>query len=159
MISDKEIGEHLLKKGASPLEDQTDSLEQASSLITRRAEWRFRMLWILAGSLWVLTAVFFVLAVHGFFTFIFPLLVEWIAQVQTVNDQPGVGNLASLTATLCLYSVYICSILFVLSAAATIFLVVFSRRATLRQIQSQLAGISEQFKQLSGVGSTVGEKG
>ena len=57
------------------------------------------------------------LAVHGFFTFIFPLLVEWIGQVQSVDNQPRISNLAGLTASLCLYSSYICSILFVLSAA------------------------------------------
>lgn len=153
MTNDQIIGQKLLKKDSDPPEGQTESVDFTASLIIRRTEKRFCLLWILAGSLWVLTAVFFILAVHGFFMYIFPLLVEWIQQVQSVNNQPRISNLAGVTAMLCLYSVYICSILFLLSAISTIILIVFSRRATLRQIQVQLAGISEQLGQLSRVSS------
>src|ERR1041385_4999429 len=139
-MDEREMGRELLRwdtLGSSPGGDPRELTRRG----IRKDRRRMRVLIAFTIFFWVLGAVGIFLVNLAFFLLVAPKLVQ-IAQDQGVHQLvvAALGKGAALTA-LCVASL-------ALAALHTIFLVLASRRATLRQVNAQLREITEELKRL-----------
>jgi hypothetical protein len=145
-MADNEVGKALLKLEAAA---DDDAAEQARRVI-RRDRWLVRGLTALSVLLWLAAAagVFFVVWVAVWF--VFPrhqklardfavMTVEQIADAQTHNLQAWELCTEIITASF---------IALTLAALSTVWLVLLSRRATLREVNASLAAIAAELRLL-----------
>ena len=137
MTKDKEIGEALLAGRSRPSE--TLALK-----IMKQEKERVLMLKIVAIVLWVLAAAAFALAVRSFFMFFYPVFAHWAVEIQP----QGLEGRLHLLPRIYITATYVCVGLLGLAAITTIVLIDTSRKATLGQIRTSLAEISEELKQM-----------
>ena len=150
-MSDKEIGKALVNLDAGASAGVPDA-RQLAGKVWQRERWRVRLLTGLTMLLWLLAAagVFFVIYVVTWHLYprqqqlmrdatLGKLPVEKVVEIQALHFQ---------LVEICTRVVAAAFIALTLAALCTVLLVLVSRRATLRQINHQLAEISEQLKQL-----------
>jgi hypothetical protein len=138
-MSENELGRALLACEAPPGHDT----RQMIGRVLERDRWRMRLLTLWTLLLWLLLAAGVLFMVWFFFLFLEPRLWK-IQQDQNSRDMKAwvtVGGWAAwFVAALALTTL--------LAALSTVWLVFASRRATLRQVNAQLAEISEQLRQI-----------
>jgi hypothetical protein len=149
-MSEKDLGEALLKLDAAALAGVSDHRQQVWSILERDRR-RVRMLtwvvvvtWLLAGAL-VLTG----LISYGF---VFPMQAKVFKQIEEGKLTPKQANELQRTVLISfqMTTLLIAWSVFLMAAAAlcTVFLILASRRATLRQVNASLVEIGEQLKRL-----------
>lgn len=157
-MADNEVGKALLKLDAATA-TQVDAAAQARRVI-RRDRWLVRGLTGVAVLLWIAASagVFFVAWIA--IIFVFPrhqalarnfaaMTSEQIADAQTHNLQAW---------ELCIELISASFIALTLAALCTVWLVLLSRRATLREVNASLAAISEQLRLLRQSPPAVGSQ-
>jgi hypothetical protein len=150
-MSDKAIGKTLLNLETGASAGAPDPRQLAGKVLARE-RWRVRLLATLTVLLWLLAAagVFFVLYVATWHLYpkqqqlmrdatLGKLPVEKVVERQAVHFR---------MIEICTQVVAAAFVALTLAALGTVLLVLASRRATLRQINAQLAEISEQLKQM-----------
>src|SRR5262245_2253929 len=145
-MDEREMGRELLRwdtLGAGPGDDP----RQLTRRVLRRDRLRLR---ILAG----LTTLFWFLGAVGIFLLIWTFLI-WVAPklIQVAREQ-GVRPVLVEVMAKGMAGVAVCVACLALAALFTIFLILASRRATLRQVNAQLREISEEVKSLRPSGQT-----
>ncbi len=140
-MSNKELGKVLLQLDTAPGAAALDS-HQLTRSIAGRDRRRIRVLTSLASLFWVLSSAGLIWLVALYLLYVEPRLRAYAAgraELQTDwNDWARAGNLAAVSILACLISLF-------LAAACTMLLIMFSRHATLRQINASLREISEQL--------------
>jgi hypothetical protein len=143
-MSDRDIGEALLKLDAANLSAALDPRRQIEQVLAR--DRRRVRLWAATAALFWLLAVAGVVVLIGFYLLqIDPRLGAYAAGRRQPGQDAEVWVLVGRgTARLLLG----CAAAVLLAAFSTMLLVFSSRRATLRQINASLVDISEQLRQL-----------
>lgn len=150
-MSDKELGKALMNLDTGANTGSPDPRQLAGKVL-QRERWRVRLLAGLTILFWLVAAagVFFVLWVATWHLYpkqqklmhdatLGKLPVDKVVEIQALHFQ---------VVELCTRIVAAAFVALTLAALGTVLLVLVSRRATLRQINDQLAEISEQLKQL-----------
>jgi hypothetical protein len=142
-MTEKELGRALLHLDLAPSPAAPDP-RQLTRQILNRDRWRVRLLAGLATFFWILTAAGIVCLYPFYVMLVAPRLRAYAAGRAHLendwHDWATVGDLAASWLLACIVS-------FLLAAFCTVLLVLFSRRATLRQLNAGLVEISEQLKQ------------
>ena len=150
-MSDKEIGKALMNLDTGALAGTPDPRQLARKVL-QQERWKVRLLAGLTILLWLAAAagVFFVIYVAIWHLYpkqhqlmhdatLGKMPVEKVVEIQAIHFQ---------AVELCTRVVAASFVALTLAALSTVLLVLVSRRATLRQINDQLAEISGQLKQL-----------
>lgn len=146
-MNEKELGESLLTWDAHgrPSDPRAVTLAVLDRDKRRVGRWT-----VVAVIFWVLAFVAVVAMVCGHFMFLQPRL--WYHAQQTgskeVRDWIMVAELAAKT-------IFAVAAMVLLAALSTVALVFASRRATLRQVNANLAAIAEELRQLRKTDGTV----
>jgi hypothetical protein len=141
-MTEKELGKALLNLDASPAVADPKTLTRT---ILGRDRRRIRLLAGVATLFWILTAAGVVCFCPFYLQNVAPRLRAYHAgRAQLQNDWGAWATVGEWAA----YLVLACVISFVLAAVSTVFLILLSRRATLRQINASLVAISEELRQL-----------
>lgn len=139
-MTEKELGNALCN-----LESVAPDSRQLTHEILQRDSRRIRRLTYLTALFWMLTAASVISLCPFYIIVVAPRLQAYQAgraQLENDwNDWAMAGNLAAGW-------IFACIVFLLLAAGCTIFLILFSRRATLRQINASLLEISERLKQL-----------
>lgn len=147
-MPEKDVGKALLNLDATAAAD-ADAGRQAQRIIGRD-RWRFRLLAGLTVLLWLAAAagVFLVLFVAT--TALFPKQRALVRDGGRIPAEQFIEAQASQLEALeiCTDVVTASSISLALAALCTVFLIWSSRRATLREVNTRLAEISEQLRRL-----------
>lgn len=115
--------------------------------ILERDRLRMRLLTLAAVSLWFLAAVGVFLWVWYFLTYLEPKL--WVhAYAQETEGLKGIAGFWVMVGSVTAWSIGTLAATILTAAITTIWLVLASRRATLRQVNAQLTEISEQLRQI-----------
>jgi hypothetical protein len=143
-MTEKELGQALLNVDVARPTLAPDP-RQLTRQILERDRGRIKLLAVLATFFWVLTTVGVVCLCPFYIIIVAPRLRAYQAgRAQLAddwNDWALVGDVAA-------YWILGCIVCLLLAAICTVFLILLSRRATLRQINASLIEISEQLKQL-----------
>ena len=148
-MSDKELGRALLDLDARALAGAADPREPTMRILERdrRRVWWWSAItiafWIasLLMVLWMLVAMALLMP--------FEAHLRDPAQIRLTPEQLELGKLnAHIISRMITVGVTVSVGILALAAGSTVFLVLASRRATLRQINASLLEISEQLKQL-----------
>ena len=143
-MTEKELGRALLNLDMAPPPAAPDP-RQLTQRILGRDRRRIRLLAGLATLFWVLTTAGILCLCPFYVMMVAPRLRAYQAGraqlAQDWNDWATVGDWAA-------YWLLACILTLLLAAVCTVLLILFSRRATLRQINASLVEISEQLKQL-----------
>lgn len=130
--------------------DQAGSNYAASGEIAARVFRRDRLIIrILAGGtilLWAIAAAGILTFNIGFMTYLFPLIKRWAATGVADNRLPVAAVQLMYTYGSPVLTASACAL--ILAAIGTVALILFSRRASLRQINQSLAIISDQLRDL-----------
>ncbi|HEY7425161.1 MAG TPA: hypothetical protein VH682_13100 [Gemmataceae bacterium] len=150
-MSDKELGKTLMNLDTGAFAGTPDPRQLAGKVL-QRERWRIRLLTGLTILFWLVAAagVFFVIYVATWHLYpkqqqlmrdatLGKLPVDKVIEIQAIHFQ---------MVELCTRLVAAAFVALTLAALCTVLLVLVSRRATLRQINDQLAEISEQLKRL-----------
>jgi hypothetical protein len=152
-MTDKDIGRALLDLDSQTLGGLSDPRERTWKIIERD---RRRVFWWTAAAmlLWA-AAICMVLGMLVAFALIFPLQAKLNQPEEAARLTPQMLALAKEKSQVAFQMATVgvtCSVgLLGLAALATVFLVLASRRATLRQINASLLEISQQLKELRGL--------
>jgi hypothetical protein len=151
LMNDDEIGKALLNLNAEASAGAPDPRRLAGNVLAR-GRWRVRLLATMAVLLWLLAAagVFFVIWVATWHLYpkqqklmrdatLGKLPVERIVEIQALHFR---------AVELCTQVTAASFVALTLAALGTVLLVLESRRATLRQINAQLAEISARLKEM-----------
>ena len=142
-MNEKELGKALLKLDTTPKLSELDPRSLARNIVARDRR-RIRMLAGLATFFWVAATAGIVWLAFMYFFMVEPRLIAYSAGNAKLDadwrDWAWAGDVAAR-------SVLACFVLLLLAAISTVLLILFSRQATLRQIN---ASLSELSKQLSG---------
>jgi hypothetical protein len=149
-VSEKELGKALLKLDAATLAGVPDQRQQVWRILERDRRrvqvltWVVVLVWLLAGALVLIGMVSY--------GFTFPMQAKLVKQIEqgklTARERDEVQRVVLMSfqkGTLLIgFSV------FVMAGAAlwTVFLILASRRATLRQVNASLVEIGEQLRRL-----------
>jgi hypothetical protein len=143
-MSEKELGKALLNLGMAPATTVPDPRQLTAKILDRDRK-RIRLLAGLAALFWFVTAVGIVCVCTFYVMVVAPRLRAYQAGREQLendwNDWAMAGDWAA-------YWIVACILALLLAATCTVLLTLFSRRATLRQINASLVEISEQLKQL-----------
>jgi hypothetical protein len=150
-MSDKEIGKALVNMDTDALAGISDPRRLAGKVL-HRERWRIRLL---TG----LTILFWLVAAAGVFSVIYIATWHLIPKQHQLMRNATLGKLPAdkvveiqashfQAVELCTHLVAVAFVALTLAGLCTVLLVVVSRRATLRQINAQLAEISAQLKRL-----------
>src|SRR5262249_5201630 len=143
-MTEKELGRALLNLDLTPAPAAPDP-QQLTRKILDRDQRRIRLLAGLATLFWILTAVGIVCLCPFYVIVVAPRLRAYQAgRAQLANDWNDWATVGDWAA----YWILACILSLLLAAVCTVLLILLSRRATLRQINASLAGISEQLKHL-----------
>ena len=143
-MTEKELGRALLNLDVAPAPAAADP-RQLTRQILERDRRRIRLLAGLATLFWILTAAGIICLCPFYVIMIAPRLRAYQAgRAQLANDWDAWAMVGDWAA----YWLLGCIVSLLLAAICTVLLVLFSRRATLRQINASLVEISEQLKQL-----------
>lgn len=140
MATQDEMGNELLKQNGN--ESATTASVDVERIILRERK-RVRWWAIATAGLWIITAALFFAICYVYMVFVNPLVVELLTASNENWGQLRSATFYGLSALL------VWPILLFLSAACTTGFILASRRATLRQIQADLARITEQLKALA----------
>ena len=142
-MSEKEIGRALLNVENSAAEMRPAG--EIADQIFKRDRLRLRILAGVSTCFWAVTVAGVIWLIVFYFMFIVPRLEAYAAgRLRLENDWAQWIRAFDAGAEIVLTSI----IAFFLAALGTMWLVFSSRHATLRQIQADLAQISEQLKRL-----------
>lgn len=140
-MNDKELGKALLSLDTTPRPSEIDPRSLARNIV----EWdcsRIRVLATLASIFWVAATAGIVWLGVMYFVMVEPRLMaysEGKAQLETDwKDWAMAGDIAARSLLVCLVTL-------LLAALSTILLIVFSRHATLRQINTSLGELSDRL--------------
>jgi hypothetical protein len=143
-MTEKELGRALLNLDVAPPPAAPDPRQLTRQILARDRR-RIRLLAGLATLFWVLTAAGVVCLCPFYVVIVAPRLRAYQAgRAQLANDWNDWAMVGDWAA----YWLLGCIVSLLLAAICTVLLVLFSRRATLRQINASLVEISEQLKQL-----------
>ena len=138
-MTERELGKALVRLDGAP------AARPLTDRVLARDRRRVRLLAGLAALFWLLAAAGVVAFCPFYVMNVAPRLRAYHAgRAQLQNDWEAwarVGEWAAYLSLACVLSLF-------LAAVCTLLLVLFSRRATLRQINASLADISEQLRQL-----------
>ena len=141
-MNDKELGKALLTLDTTPKLSELDPRNLARNIIARDRR-RIRVLASLATLFWIAATAGIVWLCIMYFMMIEPRLMAYAqgkAQIEVDwRDWARAGDVAAR-------SILACFILLLLAAISTVLLILFSRHATLRQINASLSELSEQLK-------------
>jgi len=167
-MSEKGVGKALLSLDPGASQRESDSRQLARNVIARDQR-RVRLLTGLTILLWLLAAAGVCFVVYVALWHVYPKEHKLVQDVALGNLTPE--QIVTLQA-LHFQALRICTLVIaaafaaiILAALCTVLLILISRRATLRQINANLAEISEQLKQLQfasgdqSPGSTAGDPG
>jgi uncharacterized membrane protein YhiD involved in acid resistance len=152
-MTDKDLGRALLDLDSQTLGGLSDPRERTWKIIEgdrRRVFW-----WTAAAvALWG-AAICMVVAMLVAFALIFPLQAKLNQPEEAARLTPEMLEMAKTKSHVAFEMATVgvtCSVgLLALAALATVFLVLATRRATLRQINASLLEISQQLKELRGL--------
>ena len=155
-MNEKELGDALLKWAATGSPRPPDAGEMVNRVLTRDRR-RVRTLAALTVLLWVVAAAGIPLFFSLFVVFLLPKVDEVFLEMITHHNHTEPQHLAAVTHQL-LMAISKLSILLVcgsvltllLAAFGTVRLVFASRRATLRQVNANLAAIADQMRKGGG---------
>jgi len=139
-MSESELGRALVACDGTPSNDARKTIER----VLKRDRWQVRLLATLTMGLWLLAAAYISLWIFLWFTAMQPRLMAKAEDHATVDDRVAWVQIGQWAAK----SVAAVTAATLSAAIATVWLVFASRRATLRQVNMQLAEISEQLRQL-----------
>jgi hypothetical protein len=143
-MNEKQIGKALLNLESSSL-GATRAPSEIAQRIIKRDRLRLRLLAGFSTFFWVVTVAGVIWLIVFYFLFVVPRLDAYAAgRLQLDNDWKDWIRAFDAGAEILLTSI----IAFLLAALGTVMLVLTSRRATLRQINADLANISEQLRKL-----------
>jgi hypothetical protein len=143
-MSEKELGKALLNVAMTPTPTAPDPRQLTQKILDRDRK-RIRLLAGLATLFWILTTAGIVYLCVFYAMIVAPRLRAYQAGgAQLEND----WNDWAMAGDWAAYWIAACVIALLLAATCTVLLILFSRRATLRQINASLVEISEQLKQL-----------
>jgi ABC-type Fe3+-siderophore transport system permease subunit len=148
-MSEKDLGQALLRLDAAQLSGVPDMREQIARVLARDRR-RVKLWTLLTASIWVV-AVVLVLGILVFFGLLFPMMAKLRHGVAgNFPEEQRAQLLEDASVAFMMATVLIAVSVGVLAAAAlsTVFLLFASRRATLRQVSANLMEVSEQVKQL-----------
>jgi hypothetical protein len=146
-MTEKELGKALLELDVTAAPAPPDP-RQLTRTILQRDRRRVRWLTVLSVFFWVLSAAGVVVIIWFYFFHINPRLAAYGAgRAHLQNDWNDWVYAADMGARFVLG----CIATFLLAAVCTVLLILASRRAVLRQINANLAEISEQLKRLRAV--------
>lgn len=147
-MADKDVGKALLNLDATASAN-AEARQQAQKVI-RRDRWRVRALTGLTIILWLGAAAGVLFVLYVFTVFLFPrqrVLTRDSGRMPAESViEAQMHNVAALE--LCTDIATAAFISLALAALCTVWLILSSRRATLREVNSRLAEISEQLRQL-----------
>jgi hypothetical protein len=150
-MTEKELGRALLNLDMAPSPPVTDPRQLTRNILERDRR-RVRLLAVLATLFWFLTAAGIVCVCPFYVVIVAPRLRAYqVGGAHLDNDWSDWARVGDWAA----YWILGCIISLLLAATCTVLLILVSRRATLRQINANLVGISEQLKQLSQVSSSA----
>jgi len=143
-MTEKELGKALLNLDLDPASAVSDP-QQLTRKVLQSDQRRVRLLAGLATLFWVLTAAGIVCLCPFYIIVVAPRLRAYQAgRARLENDWNDWALAGDWTA----YWILACILVLLLAAVSTLLLILASRRATLRQINANLAVISEQLRQL-----------
>jgi hypothetical protein len=153
-MNEKELGRALLSWDARGPAPTMDPQKLVASVLARDKR-RVRLLTAATIALWTLSAVGIPLFTYVLVFYIWPasnaLMQEVITHQRGIEPQDLEKSWFALTAFTAKASILLVSgsvIAFLLAAGATIWLVFATRRATLREVNANLAEIAEQLRRL-----------
>ncbi len=142
MTRESDVGKELLRQDAPAPGTGKDIVDRT----VRRERGRLRLWAAATVALWVAVAGYCVLSTYLFLMFFYPILADRaLSQGAHGKNREVVAALADYL----LISNIIWPTLLLAAALLTVAFILKSRRATLRQIQAELAGISDQIRTLS----------
>ena len=153
-MTDKELGEALLKWDSHNRASGADVREQVHKVL-RRDQQRTRLLTIATVVLWFLAAIGIPLFYFLFCELVLPKFLQFMQELITHRDRvdpnvlAGAANAifaATLRIGILTVSASVAALL--LAAGGTVWLVFATRRATLREVNANLAAVAEQLRQL-----------
>lgn len=141
-MNDKELGKALLKLDTTPKLSELDPRNLARNIVGRDRR-RIRVLAGLTTFFWVAATAGIVWLAFMYFFMVEPRLNAYAvgrAQLESDwKDWARAGDAAARCLLVCLFSL-------LLAAISTVLLILFSRHATLRQINASLCELSERLK-------------
>lgn len=147
-MADQDVGKALLNVAATPAAE-SQAREQARQ-IAHRDRWGVRLLASLAVLLWLAAAVGVLFVVWLAIWYVFPKHRKLAADfaVMPVEQIVLVQQSNLIVWELCVEVIAGSFIALTLAALCTVWLVFWSRRATLREVNANLVAISEQLRLL-----------
>ena len=144
-MAEKNPGEALLNLNAEEPGSNPDA-RQLTDRVIKRDKLRIRLLAALAALFWLLAVAGPGLVILVYFKALYPKLNSYVDGRRAFQEDGGAVWLwiGSVVAGIMLA----CLIALLLAAVCTVLLILVSRRATLRQINANLLGISEQVLHL-----------
>ncbi len=143
-MTEKELGKALLTLDVTAAAAAPDPRQLTRNILERDRR-RVRLLTRLSIFFWVLVVAAVALLVWFYFTQLAPRLGAYVAGRRDFEQDAAVWlEVGNATVTVILG----CVVALLLAAVCTVLLILASRRATLRQINANLAEISEQLKLL-----------
>jgi hypothetical protein len=140
-MNDKELGKALLKLDTTPKLSELDPRNLARNIVQRDSR-RIRILAGIATFFWVVATVGIVSLAVYYVMLIEPRLNAYaIGQAKLESDWRDWALAVNIAAK----GVILCIVSFFLAAISTVLLILFSRQATLRQINASLSELSEQL--------------
>jgi p-aminobenzoyl-glutamate transporter AbgT len=140
-MTDKELGKALLTLDTTPKISDLDPRSLARNIVQRDRR-RIRVLTCLAAIFWIVATAGIVWLGIMYFVMVEPRLIAYStgqAQLETDwKDWAKAGDFAARSLLACLASM-------LLAAMSTVVLILFSRHATLRQINSSLSELSDRL--------------
>jgi hypothetical protein len=151
-MSEKEVGKALLQLSALELAGVSDLRQQTWNVLEHDRR-RVQTLTALTIALWLLAASWTIL-IFGAFAFLMPRQAKLMADIEQETNaailREHMQAYQQMATQKIAVNLAIALGLLALAALTTVFLVLASRRATLRQVNASLLEISEQLKLLRG---------
>jgi hypothetical protein len=149
-VSEKELGEALLRLDAATLAGVPDQRQQVWRILEadrRRVRWLTGLsvgVWLLAGAL--------VLGGLTSYAFTFPAQARFLRQIEegkvTMKERDEIQRVLLMSFQKGTFLIALSVKVMAAAALLTVFLILASQRATLRQVNSSLAEVGEQLKLL-----------
>jgi hypothetical protein len=149
-VNEKDLGKALLKLDATQLAGVAD-IRQTTWKVLERDRRRVRLLTAVTMLTWLLAAILVVIGLVGY-GLTFPQQAKLITEIDAGKLTPAERDQAQRVVLVAFQkgTLLIAFSVAVMAAAAlaTVFLILVSRRATLRHVNAGLVEIGEQLKQL-----------
>ena len=153
-MTDKELGEAILKLDARVRPPEIDAHEQVTRLLSRDRR-QIRLLTIATIVLWVFAAIGIPIFFFLFCQLVLPKFQGLLQEVITHKEEVAPDVLANaahilfgVTLKMGILSVIASVAALLLAGSSTVWLVFATRRATLREVNLNLAAIADQLKRL-----------